>query len=94
MGVERLKRRLSVLNLAMIQNFLTRSCASWSRIENASSTKCSETLPSACSTEAKSFNTTWSFSQSGPSAMEREAAGKRQRETERERERDNIMVAE
>ena len=74
-GVERLKRRLSVLNFAMMQNFLTRSCASWRRIVNAPSTKCSETPPRACRTEARSFRTTWSFSQSGPSAIARVAAG-------------------
>ena len=41
---------------------------------NASPAKCSATLPRACSTEARSFRTAWSFSQSGPSAMAREAA--------------------
>ena len=85
MGVTRSKRRLSALNLAMTQNFFTSNWASCSLVTNASSTKCSATLPRVCRTDAKSLSTACNFSHSGPSAMANvEAGGRGEKEDERE----------
>ena len=75
--LETLHNIVSVLYLATKQSFCTSSCASESRGTKKSPVKCSESLPTACRTEVRSFRTAWSFSHSEASeTMSERAAGR------------------